>query len=66
LLAVEIFGKFAGWWSIPWDRSGASASQALAGEVDPMGVVNEVVEDGVGISRVANEGVPFVDRDHKS
>jgi hypothetical protein len=28
-----------------------------------MGVVNEAVEDGVGISRVANEGVPFVDRD---
>src|SRR5436305_15093085 len=28
-----------------------------------MGVVNEAVEDGVGICRVANEGVPFVDRD---
>ena len=28
-----------------------------------MGVVNEAVEDGVGISRVANKGVPFVDRD---
>ena len=28
-----------------------------------MGVVNEPIEDGVGISRVANEGVPFVDRD---
>jgi hypothetical protein len=28
-----------------------------------MGVVNEAVEDGVGVSRVANEGVPFVDRD---
>ena len=28
-----------------------------------MGVVNEPVEDGVGISRVADEGVPFVDRD---
>src|SRR5271170_508191 len=28
-----------------------------------MGVVNEPVEDGVGISRVANEGVPFVDGD---
>jgi hypothetical protein len=25
--------------------------------------VNEAVEDGVGISRVANEGVPLVDRD---
>ena len=28
-----------------------------------MGVVNEPVEDGVGICRVADEGVPFVDRD---
>jgi hypothetical protein len=28
-----------------------------------VGVVNEGVEDGVGISRAANEGVPFVDRD---
>src|ERR1700738_3343959 len=26
-----------------------------------MGVVNEAVEDGVGISRIADEGVPFVD-----
>ena len=25
--------------------------------------MNEPIEDGVGISRVANEGVPFVDRD---
>jgi hypothetical protein len=35
----------------------------VAGEIDAVGVVNEPVEDGVGISRVANEGVPFVDRD---
>src|SRR5580704_6120289 len=28
-----------------------------------MGVVNEAVEDGVGISRIADEGVPFVDGD---
>ena len=28
-----------------------------------MGVVNESAEAGVGISRVANEGVPLVDRD---
>ena len=28
-----------------------------------MSVVNEAVEDGVGISRVADEGVPFVDGD---
>ena len=28
-----------------------------------MGVVNEAVEDGVGICRVADKCVPFVDRD---
>jgi len=28
-----------------------------------VGVVNEAVEDGVGICRVANEGVPFVNGD---
>jgi hypothetical protein len=28
-----------------------------------VGVVNEAVEDGVGISRVADKGVPFVDGD---
>jgi hypothetical protein len=28
-----------------------------------MGVVNEAVKDGVGVCRVADEGVPFVDRD---
>ena len=28
-----------------------------------MGIVNEAVEDGVGISRVADESVPFVDGD---
>src|SRR5690348_5739642 len=28
-----------------------------------MGVVNEAVEDGVGICWIANEGVPFVDGD---
>jgi hypothetical protein len=28
-----------------------------------MGVVNEPIEDGVGICRVADEGVPFVDGD---
>src|SRR6201987_5224806 len=31
--------------------------------MDAMGVVNQPIEDGVGISRVADEGVPFVDRD---
>jgi hypothetical protein len=42
---------------------GAGASQAVAGEIDTMGVVDEAVEDGVGISRVADDIVPFVDGD---
>src|SRR5882724_2930277 len=57
------FWQDAGRWSIRWCRSGASAPQAVAGEIDAVGVVNEPVEDGVGISRIANEGVPFVDGD---
>jgi hypothetical protein len=48
------FWQVAGRWSILWDRSGASASQAVAGVIDAMGVVNEAVEDGVGISRVSH------------
>ena len=28
-----------------------------------MGVVNEAVKDGVGIGRVADKGMPFVDGD---
>lgn len=28
-----------------------------------MGVVDEAVEDGVGVGRVADEGVPLVDRE---
>jgi ABC-type uncharacterized transport system substrate-binding protein len=31
-------------------------SQTLAGEIDAMGVVYKAVEDGVGISRIAEHG----------
>jgi hypothetical protein len=62
-LCWQDFWQVAGRRSILWDRSGTSASQALAGEIDPVGVVNEPVENGVGICRIANEGVPFVDGD---
>jgi hypothetical protein len=34
-----------------------SASQTLAGEIDTVGVVDEAVEDGVGISRVAEHDI---------
>jgi hypothetical protein len=55
LLAV-IFWQVADRRSILCGRSGASAPQAVAGEIDPVGVVNQPVEDGVGISRVAEHG----------
>jgi hypothetical protein len=61
LLAV-IFLQVASRWSILCSWSGAPAPQAVAGEIDAMGVVNQPIEDGVGISGVADEGVPFVDR----
>jgi hypothetical protein len=41
----------------------AAGAEALAGEINAMGVVNEAVEDGIGISRVADKGVPFVNGD---
>ena len=62
MLAID-FDKVAGWRSILWYWSGAPAPQALTGEIDAMGVVNKAVEDGVGIGRIANEGMPFVDGD---
>ena len=33
-----------------------AASQAVAGEIDAMGVVNEAIEDGVSICRIAEHG----------
>ena len=37
------------------------ASQAVAGEIDAVGVVDDAIEDGVGIGGIADELVPFVD-----
>ena len=37
------------------------AAQGLAGEVEAVGVVDEAVEDGVGVGGVADEGVPVGD-----
>src|SRR5574338_1416506 len=39
----------------------AFAAQGVAGEIDAMGIVDEAVEDGVGVGRVADDVVPFVD-----
>jgi hypothetical protein len=58
LLAVW-FWREASWGSIllGWFRSGPA--QAVAGEIDAVGVVDEAVEDGVGVSRGAGHLVPF-------
>ena len=42
---------------------GACASQAVAGEIDSVRVVNDAIEDGVGIGGIADQLVPFVDGD---
>ena len=36
-------------------------AHAVAGQFDPVGIVNEAVEDGVGIGRIANDFMPAVD-----
>src|SRR5271163_4666934 len=38
-------------------------SQGIASEFDTIGVVNDAVENGVGQCRVADDVVPFVDRE---
>jgi hypothetical protein len=35
-------------------------AHAFAGEVDAVGVMNEAIEDGIGVSRIANDFVPAV------
>jgi hypothetical protein len=42
---------------------GARAPQAVAGEIDAVGVVHDAIEDGVGVGRIADQIVPFVDGD---
>jgi hypothetical protein len=35
----------------------------VAGEIDAVGVVGDTIEDGVGVGRIANQLVPFIDGD---
>ena len=37
------------------------SSQALAVEIDPVGVMDQAVEDGVGVGGVADQRVPLID-----
>jgi hypothetical protein len=39
------------------------ASQAVAGEIDPLRVVNDAIENGVSVGGIADQLVPFVDWD---
>jgi len=41
--------------------AGARASQAVAGEIDAVRVVDDAIENGVGIGRIAGDIVPLVD-----
>src|SRR5215471_7669711 len=41
----------------------ARASQAVAGEIDAVCVVDESIEDGVGVSRITDQLVPFIHGD---
>ena len=42
---------------------GALLAQAVAAELQAMGIVDDAVEDGIGEGRFADQVVPFVDRD---
>jgi len=63
VLLVFGFWREASCGSILYGGSRSSSSQAVAGEIDAMGVVDEAVEDGISVGRVADDLVPFVDRD---
>ena len=55
LLAVW-FLALACWWSILCSCSRSGSAQAVAGEIEAMGIVDEAVEDSVGIGRLAEHG----------
>ena len=40
----------------------ALAAQGLAGELNALAVVDETVEDGIGVSGISDHLVPFIDR----
>src|SRR5208337_4306530 len=68
LLAQEFDVGFS-WRSIPFRLAAAAFApdpslrwaHAFAFELDPVGVMDDAVEDGVGIGGIADEIVPFLD-----
>ena len=43
------------------DRFRSGSPQAVAGQAEPLSVMDEAVENGVGIGRIADHGVPAFD-----
>jgi hypothetical protein len=39
--------------------AGVRAAQAVAGEIDAVGVVDDAIEDGIGVGRIADQIMPF-------
>jgi hypothetical protein len=58
-LAGRQFLHSVGQRSILGWLAGAGASQAVAGEIDPVGIVDDTIEDGVGVGGIADQLVPF-------
>ena len=46
----------------PEGRDRASPPQTVAGKIDPMGVVDQAIEDRIGVGWIADQRMPFVDR----
>src|ERR1700681_710883 len=50
-----------GQWSLEFGLAGLELAHAVAGEFDPVGVMDDAIEDGVGKRRVADDLVPALD-----
>jgi len=45
------------------ERDGPFAPQTIAGKIDAVGVVDQAIEDRIGVGRIADQGMPLVDGD---
>jgi hypothetical protein len=63
LLAKESFFTCCGLGSSRFELPAAGTPEALSGEFDPMRIVHEAVENGVGVGGVANDLVPSCERE---
>jgi hypothetical protein len=59
LLAVKIWRWF--WWRSILLCGPPCLADAFAGEIDAVGVMDEAVEDGVRVGRIADQVVPALD-----